>query len=76
MQHTMDSSIFRSFPSNNWYCVTRDLLLIPIIGVPSVGKRALVTLMTWASNKDYKAIDIVSIAQWTVGVLQCSKIAS
>ena len=42
MQHTMDSSIFRSFPSNNWYFVIKDLLLTPIIGVPSGGLRALV----------------------------------
>ena len=38
----MDSSIFRNFPSSFWYFVTRDLLLIPITGVPSKDLKRIV----------------------------------
>ena len=35
IQHTTDSSNFRNFASSCWYCETKDLMLIPMIGLPS-----------------------------------------
>ncbi len=48
MQHTIDSSNFRNFPSSFWYLATRDLLLISIIGEPSKDLKTIV--YEWESN--------------------------